>query len=157
MRRARQIGVIGASACEARVARAAETVGELVARRGDVLITGGLGGVMEAASRGAHAHGATVVGILPGRDAAEGNTYLSIAIPSGMGEARNAIVVQSSDGLIAIDGGYGTLSEMAFALKAGKPLVSLWAWRTIEEVTAADSPEEAVALLYQMLEEGNPR
>ncbi len=108
-----------------------------------VLICGGLGGVMEAACRGARESGGTTVGILPGTDRSAANPYVDIAIPTGLGEARNAIVARSADALIAIGGAYGTLSEIAFALKAGKRVVGLGTWE-VEGVLAADSPAAAV-------------
>jgi uncharacterized protein (TIGR00725 family) len=123
---------------------AAVTVGRELARAGAVLVCGGLGGVMEAACRGANEAGGTTVGILPGADRAAANRYVGVAIPTGLGEARNALVVRSADALVAIGGGYGTLSEVAFALKAGKPVVGLGSW-AIEGVQAAEAPEQAVA------------
>jgi uncharacterized protein (TIGR00725 family) len=108
-----------------------------------VLICGGLGGVMEAACRGARQAGGTTVGILPGTDRSAANPYVDIAIATGLGEARNAIVARSADALIAIGGAYGTLSEIAFALKAGKRVVGLGTWE-VEGVLAADSPAAAV-------------
>jgi uncharacterized protein (TIGR00725 family) len=108
-----------------------------------VLICGGLGGVMEAACRGAKQTGGTTVGILPGDDRSAANPYVDIVIPTGLGEARNAVVVRSADALIAIGGAYGTLSEIAFALKAGKLVVGLGTWE-VEGVLAADSPAAAV-------------
>jgi uncharacterized protein (TIGR00725 family) len=108
-----------------------------------VLICGGLGGVMEAACRGAKQTGGTTVGILPGDDRSAANPYVDIVIPTGLGEARNAIVVRSADALIAIGGAYGTLSEIAFALKAGKRVVGLGTWE-VEGVLAGGSPAAAV-------------
>jgi uncharacterized protein (TIGR00725 family) len=108
------------------------------------VVCGGLGGVMEAACRGAKEAGGLTVGILPGTDRAAANAFVDVAIPSGLGEARNALVVRAADALIAVGGGYGTLSEIALALKAGKPVVGLDSW-DIEGVTAASGPEAAVA------------
>jgi uncharacterized protein (TIGR00725 family) len=115
-----------------------------------VLVTGGLGGVMEAACRGAREAGGTTIGILPGSDRSAANAYVGIAIPTGLGEARNALVVRAADALIAIGGGYGTLSEIAFALKAGKRVVGLGTW-DIDGVEAADSPEAAVETVLRDL------
>jgi uncharacterized protein (TIGR00725 family) len=123
---------------------AAAEVGRLVAERGAVLVCGGLGGVMEAACRGAKQAGGMTVGILPGTDRADANPYVDIALPTGLGEARNALVVRAADVLIAVGGGYGTLSEIALALKAGKRVIGLDTWE-IEGVSPADGPEAAVA------------
>jgi uncharacterized protein (TIGR00725 family) len=118
-------------------------VGRELGSRGALLVTGGLGGVMEAACRGARDAGGTTIGILPGTDRSAANPYVDVAIPSGLGEARNALVVRAADALIAIGGAYGTLSEIAFALKAGKRVVGLGTW-DIDGVEVADSPEAAV-------------
>jgi uncharacterized protein (TIGR00725 family) len=119
-------------------------VGRELAARGAVLVCGGLGGVMEAACRGAKDAGGRTVGILPGTDRAAANPFVDIAIPTGLGEARNALVVGAADGLIAVGGGYGTLSEIALALKAGKRVVGLDSW-DIEGVVAVGDPAAAVA------------
>jgi uncharacterized protein (TIGR00725 family) len=123
---------------------AAESVGRELARAGAVLVCGGLGGAMEAASRGAHEGRGVAVGILPGTDRSAANPYLDVAIPTGLGEARNALVVRAADALVAVGGGYGTLSEIALALKAGKPVVGLGTWE-IDGVVRAETPEQAVA------------
>jgi uncharacterized protein (TIGR00725 family) len=99
---------------------------------------------MEAACRGAREAGGTTVGILPGADRGAANPFVDVAIPTGLGEARNALVVRSADALVAVGGGYGTLSEIALALKAGKPVVGLGSW-DIEGVEPAATPEQAVA------------
>jgi uncharacterized protein (TIGR00725 family) len=109
-----------------------------------VLVCGGLGGVMEAACKGAKESGGTTVGILPGLDRADANPYVEVAVATGLGEARNALVVRAADALIAIGGGYGTLSEVALALRAGKRVVGLGTW-DVEGVEPAGSPEAAVA------------
>jgi uncharacterized protein (TIGR00725 family) len=121
----------------------AEEVGRLLARRGAVLVCGGLGGVMEAACRGARSEGGVAVGILPGLDRGAANPHVSVAIATGLGEARNALVVRAADALIAVGGAYGTLSEIALALKAGKRVVGLGTWE-IHGVERADGPESAV-------------
>jgi uncharacterized protein (TIGR00725 family) len=123
--------------------RAAEQVGQALGRRGVVLVCGGLGGVMEAACRGAKGAGAVTVGILPGADRAAANEFVDVAIATGLGEARNALVVRSADAVVAVGGGYGTLSEIALALRAGKRVVGLGTW-DVEGVEAVDSPEAAV-------------
>ena len=121
----------------------AEDVGRLLARRGAVVVCGGLGGVMEAACRGARGEGGTTVGILPGLDRGAANPHVSVAVPTGLGEARNALVVRAADALIAVGGAYGTLSEIALALKSGKPVVGLGTWE-IDGVERAEGPETAV-------------
>jgi uncharacterized protein (TIGR00725 family) len=115
-----------------------------------VLVTGGLGGVMEAACKGARGAGGMTIGILPGKDRSAANPFVDFAIPTGLGEARNALVVRAADALIAIGGAYGTLSEIAFALKAGKRVVGLGTW-AIDGVEAADSPEAAVETVLRDL------
>jgi uncharacterized protein (TIGR00725 family) len=105
---------------------------------------------MEAACRGAKECGGATVGILPGADRSDANPHVDIAIPTGLGEARNALVVRAADALIAIGGGYGTLSEIAFALKAGKRVVGLGTW-DVEGVEVADSPEAAVSIVLRDL------
>jgi uncharacterized protein (TIGR00725 family) len=118
-------------------------VGRELASRGVVLVCGGLGGVMEAACMGAKEGGGTTIGILPGTDRAAANPFVDFAIPTGLGEARNALVVRAADALIAVGGAYGTLSEIAFALKAGKPVAGLGTW-DVDGVIVVDSPEAAV-------------
>jgi uncharacterized protein (TIGR00725 family) len=111
-----------------------------------VVVCGGLGGAMEAACRGAHEAGGTTVGILPGLERGEANRYVDVAVATGLGEARNVLVVRAADALIAVGGGHGTLSEIAFALKTGKRVVGLQSW-DIDGVERAASPEEAVTAL----------
>jgi uncharacterized protein (TIGR00725 family) len=121
----------------------AEAIGGLLAQRGAVLVTGGLGGVMAAASRGARAGGALTVGILPGGGRAEGNEWLSVAIPTGLGELRNGLIVRAADALIAVGGAYGTLSEVALALKTGVPVIGLGTW-AIDGIEIVETSREAV-------------
>ncbi|HWC26138.1 MAG TPA: TIGR00725 family protein, partial [Solirubrobacteraceae bacterium] len=116
-----------------------------LARRGAVLGSGGLGGVMEAACRGARGAGGTTLGILPGDDRAAANAFVSVAVAGGMGELRNGLVVRSADAIVAIAGEYGTLSEIALALKAGKPVVGIGTW-AIDGVRPATGAAEAAAL-----------
>ena len=120
------VGVIGSGGeAPQDVLRTAREIGALVAQRGAVLVCGGLGGVMEAASGGAAEAGGTVVGILPGTDKSGANAHVTIAVPTGLGVARNALVVHSSDVLVALPGAFGTVSEMAMALDTGKSIVLL--------------------------------
>jgi uncharacterized protein (TIGR00725 family) len=145
------VGVIGEGVCSARVARQAERVGAAIARAGVVLLCGGLRGVMEAASRGAAGAGGVVVGLLPGFRRGDANRWVTIPIVTGMDQARNVVLVRSCDAVIAVGGRYGTLSEIALALKLGIPVVGLRTWRLrqpegrrVPLLTAA-TPEEAVA------------
>jgi uncharacterized protein (TIGR00725 family) len=119
-------------------------VGRLLAERGATVVCGGLGGTMEAACRGARAGGGMTIGILPGLDRSAANPFVSVAVPTGLGEARNALVVRAADAVIALGGGYGTLSEIALALKAGKRVVGVRTWE-IEGVLAVEDAEAAVA------------
>jgi uncharacterized protein (TIGR00725 family) len=125
-------------------------VGRLIAERGAVLVCGGLGGAMKAACRGAQEAGGVTVGILPGTDRSAANAYVDVALPTGLGQARNALVVHAADVLIAIGGGYGTLSEVALALRAGKPVVGVETW-PIEGVVTVDGPEAAVRAAFDAL------
>jgi uncharacterized protein (TIGR00725 family) len=129
---------------------AAESVGRALGARGVVLVCGGLGGVMEAACRGAKEAGGTTVGILPGLERSDANEYVDVAVATGLGEARNALVVRAADAVIAVGGGYGTLSEIALALKAGKRVVGLGSW-DVEGVEAVDSPDAAVEAVLRDL------
>lgn len=140
-----RIGVIGSHTALGEEAAAAERVGELLAEAGAALVCGGLGGVMEAAARGARRHGGLTVGILPGERATSANEHIELAIPTGLGEARNVIVVRASQAVIGIAGGWGTLSEAAFCLKLDVPLILLHSRLPELPVPRARSPEEAVA------------
>ena len=139
-----RIGVIGSHDCDAIVRQVARRVGELVAQSDAVLVCGGLGGVMEAAAEGARGEGGLTVGILPGSDPSAANPGIAIAIPTGLGEARNALVVGASDAVIAISGGWGTLSEAAFCLKNGVPLIALKSNLPDLPIPDAESAEHAV-------------
>jgi len=144
------IAVIGDSSCSSEEAKLAETVGELLAQRGASIICGGLGGVMEAACRGAKAKGGLTVGILPGQDSSTANPWVDIPVVTGMGEARNAAVVRSAQAVIAVGGSYGTLSEIAYALKSKIPLIGLNTWslsrdgREDHSIIRVQSASEAV-------------
>ncbi len=139
-----QVGVIGSGDCYEDVCEIAERVGELLAERKCVIINGGLYGVMEAVSRGAKKKGGFVVGIVPGKNKEEANRYCDVVIATNMGHARNMIIVHSSDVLIAIGGGYGTISEMAIALKEGKRVVGIKTPVKLPGLIEAKTPEEAV-------------
>jgi uncharacterized protein (TIGR00725 family) len=153
----RYIAVVGGGGRVPPAVRAtAEAVGRAVAESGAVLVCGGLGGVMEAACRGAHAGGGLTVGILPGRDRTEANRHVDVAIPTGMGEARNALVVRAADAVVAVDGEYGTLAEIALALQAAVPVVGLGTWELgrggvpDDGVVRAEDPARAVALVLAL-------
>lgn len=152
MSRKIQIGVIGGREASQEDLEFAKDVGREIARRGAILVCGGLGGVMEAACMGAKEAGGTTVGILPVLSPDEANPYVDISIPTGMGVARNAIIINSCDGVIAVGGSYGTLSEMAFALQKGIPLVSLRSWKVDESIVSVESPGEAVDRIFKMIE-----
>jgi len=122
------VAVVGGGEAPPDIVAAAEDVGREVAKRGGIVLCGGLGGVMEAACRGAKAGGGTTVGILPTDNRRDANEYVDIAIATGMGEARNALIVRAADVVIAIDGEFGTLSEIALALRTGKPVVGIDTW-----------------------------
>jgi uncharacterized protein (TIGR00725 family) len=145
------IAVIGPSRATPQTAEAAFQVGAAVARGRAILVCGGGGGAMEAACRGARSAGGTTVGILPGPTREDANAFVDVAIPTGMGEARNALVVRAADAVIAVGGGVGTLSEIGLALKMGRPVIGLGTWELslpAEEnleiaMERAESPEDA--------------
>lgn len=159
---ARFVGVIGEQHCNDELAALARAVGAAVARRGGVLVCGGMGGVMEAAAQGAREAGGLTVGILPGHAREDANPFIDIPIVTNLSEARNIVVVRSSEVIIAVGGSYGTLSEIAFALKLGVPVVGLRTWRLardpaeaggfVDPIVRATTPEQAVELAWQVLE-----
>jgi hypothetical protein len=144
------VAVIGSGDPNPELDREAEEVGRALAKRGAVLVCGGLGGVMEAACRGAAQAGGTTIGLLPGADRRGANPHLTVALPTGMGELRNGLIVRAADAVIAVGGEYGTLSEIGFALKLGRPVVGLRTWELAREgvpretIVVAQRPEEAV-------------
>jgi uncharacterized protein (TIGR00725 family) len=144
------VAVVGGGEADAEATAMAEEVGRELGRRDAVLLCGGLGGVMEAACRGAKAEGGTTVGILPTDDRNAANPFVDVAIATGMGEARNALVVRAADVLIAVAGEFGTLSEIALALRTGKPVVGMATWelakggRPVEAIVQAATPLDAV-------------
>jgi len=146
----RIIGVIGAGTADASLIGIAQEVGRLIANRAALLVCGGLGGVMEAAARGAKAAGGTTIGILPQATKEMVNPYIDVPVATGFGEGRNIVLVRTSDALIAIGGEYGTLSELAFALKMGKPVIGINTW-DIQGITKADTPEAAVDSAFKLL------
>ena len=128
----------------------AEEVGKLLADAGAIVVTGGRSGVMEAASKGAHEAGGMTLGILPGADRREANPWVAVAVPTGMGEARNALVARAADAIVAIGGEWGTLSEIALACKAGKPVVGIDSW-DLDGVERCETAAEAVASVLHKL------
>ncbi len=132
------VAVIGPSEATADEATRAEEVGRLLAARGAVVVCGGLGGVMEAVARGAASAGGMVLGILPGTLREDANPYVTVALTTGMGEMRNALVVRAADAVIAVGGAYGTLSEIAYALRTGVPVVGLNTWELDDVIDAPD-------------------
>lgn len=145
------IAVIGDSSCSPEEAKLAETVGELLAQQHVTVICGGLGGVMEAVCRGAKSKGGLTVGVLPGQDPNTANPWVDIPVVTGMGEARNVAVVKSAQAVIAVGGRYGTLSEIAYALKNGTPVIGLNTWslsrngREDDSIVRVQSAAEAVS------------
>jgi uncharacterized protein (TIGR00725 family) len=144
-----------------RILESAEEVGQLLARGGAVVVTGGLGGVMRAASRGAQTAGGMTIGILPGDDASEANEFVSMAIPTGLGVMRNLVVVTAADAVLAIGGKHGTLSEIGLALRMGRHVVALSSWRVESEhrlggprVHRARDPREAAAMALRLAAAG---
>jgi hypothetical protein len=133
------VAVAGSGTTIPELLEVAVEVGAELARGGAVVVCGGLGGTMEGACRGAREAGGTTIGILPGTDRRAANPYVDIAVPTGLGEARNGLIVHCADALIAISGGFGTLSEIALALKAGKPVVGLGTWAVAD--TRLDEPD----------------
>lgn len=144
------IGVIGAANASEEEKRTSEEVGVLIAKGDCFLLCGGMGGVMEAACRGAKSAGGTTIGILPGPEASSANRFIDIPIVTGMGEARNVIVAKSSHSIIAIGGSFGTLSEISFALKSGIPVIGLDTWDVSEEIIKCETPEQAVRTAFEL-------
>jgi len=122
------IAVIGNSSCSPEEAKLAENVGELLAQQGVTVICGGLAGVMESVCRGAKSKSGLTVGVLPGQDSSAANPWVDIPVVTGLGEARNVVIAKSAQAVIAIGGGYGTLSEIAYALKSNIPVIGLNTW-----------------------------
>jgi uncharacterized protein (TIGR00725 family) len=150
MSRTAYVAVVGPGDASSQELQAAEEVGAGLADAGAVVVTGGLGGVMEAACRGARSRRGHTVGILPGDDRDAANGWVEIAIATGMGELRNGLVVRASDALVAIGGGHGTLSEVALALKLGRPVVGLATWE-VHGIDHVPTPEAALARIAAVL------
>jgi uncharacterized protein (TIGR00725 family) len=145
------IAVIGAGQCESSIYQLALEVGEEVAKRGAILVCGGLGGVMEAAAKGASMAGGLTVGILPGPSSNSANPYIKIPVATDMGQARNVIIAHTADGLVAVAGGAGTLSEIGHSLKLGKPVVGLKTIPNLRGVHYVDTAQEAIARIFELI------
>ena len=145
------IGVIGGSSVTSEIYELARNVGQKIAEAGFTLVTGGKTGVMEAASRGAKEAGGWVIGVLPGDSPAEANAYVDFPIVTGLGIARNIIIVRTARVIIAIDGSHGTLSELAFALQLRKPIIGLRTWDVDEAIHKAETADEAIQLAQSFL------
>jgi len=150
MSRTPYVAVVGPGAASADELDAAEEIGAGLAAAGAVVVTGGLGGVMEAACRGARSRRGRTVGILPGEDRDAANGWVDVAIATGLGELRNGLVVRAADALVAVGGGHGTLSEVALALKLGRPVVGLGTWE-VHGVDHVSTPEEVLARIAALL------
>jgi len=154
-RQAPIVAVVGGGLCSAQETAAAEAVGRGLAEAGSTLICGGMGGVMQAACRGARSVGGLTIGVLPGFSAVDANAYVDIPIVTGMGEARNLIIVRTASAVIAVGGEFGTLSEIAVALKLGRPVVGLQTWELAkgghsrDVIIKAKTPGEAVRLALE--------
>ncbi len=160
----RFIGVVGPGAAAGPVLVLAEEVGKEVARAGSTLVCGGLGGIMEAACRGASSEGGLTVGFLPGDRREDANDWVEVPVPTGLGELRNALVVRASDALIALGGGYGTLSEVALAMRRGTPVIGVGTWRLVrpdgsedEGIAVEEEPARAVLRALQLSASSSPR
>jgi uncharacterized protein (TIGR00725 family) len=158
------VAVVGAGDAEpgTPIAELAEAVGNRVAQAGAILVCGGLGGVMAAACKGAKAAGGLTVGLLPGEDRGAANPWVDVAVATGFGEGRNLLIVRTADAVIAVGGGYGTLSEIAFARRIGRPVVGLRTWSATAPaggeplVAEVDDPVRAVALALRLASEVRP-
>jgi uncharacterized protein (TIGR00725 family) len=145
------IAVIGAGQCESSIYQLALEVGEEIAKRGAILVCGGLGGVMEAAAKGASMAGGLTVGILPGPSCNSANPYIKIPVATDMGQARNVIIAHTADGLVAVSGGAGTLSEIGHGLKIGKPIVGFKTIPNLRGVHYVDNAQEAIARIFELI------
>ncbi len=145
------IAVIGGRKVEKRLLHEAQEVGRLIANHDAILVSGGLGGVMEAASKGAKAEGGITLGILPHEHKREMNEYIDVPVTTGLGIGRNVIIARTADALIAVGGEYGTLSEIAFALQMKKPVVGIKTW-DIKGIIPAENAQDAVKKVFEILE-----
>ncbi len=146
------VGVIGGSEVSSDLYNAAEVIGREIAKRQAVLITGGLAGVMEAAAKGAKSVGGFTVGVLPGFSPQDANPYIDLPLVTGLSEARNIIIVRTADVLVAVGRGFGTLSEIAFALKLQKPIIALETWDVADALIRVWTPQDAVERAFALLD-----
>jgi uncharacterized protein (TIGR00725 family) len=146
------VGVIGGSEVSSDLYNAAEEIGREIAKRQAVLITGGLAGVMEAAAKGAKSVGGFTVGVLPGFSPQDANPYIDLPLVTGLSEARNIIIVRTADVLVAVGRGFGTLSEIAFALKLQKPIIALETWDVADALIRVWTPQDAVERAFALLD-----
>lgn len=144
------VAVIGGGECDAKLAKLAYEVGKNLAEKGYTLVCGGLGGVMEFASKGAFENGGTTIGILPSEDTKTANPYIKIPIATGMGIGRNIVIIRTAQVVVAIDGKFGTLSEIAFALQLGKPIFSLQSWEIDPKVKQVKDVQELMKELGKL-------
>ena len=145
------IGVIGAGECSPEIYHQSNEVGQLIGKNDWILFCGGLGGVMEGAAKGCYQSDGMTVGILPGKKKNSANPFIRLAIATGLGEGRNLLVVRASDVVVAIGGGYGTLSEIGLALKIGKPVFGLKTWPRIDGLCYVETPEQAIAKVLEYI------
>jgi uncharacterized protein (TIGR00725 family) len=150
------VAVCGPGIANAQESAWAEEIGRRLAEEGAIVVCGGISGVMDDVARGAAGAGGTVVGILPGPDRAGASAHLTVSVPTGMGETRNALVVRAADAVIAVAGEWGTLSEIALALKIGRPVVGLATWELakggtpVEGIVRAETPQDAVVRALEL-------
>ena len=147
-----RVSVIGAGSCDAGVHAVAYALGQGLARLGVAVVTGGLGGVMEAVSAGARSQGGLTIGILPGTRLEDANAYVQVPVVTGISHMRNVLVVLNGDVVVAVEGGWGTLSEFAFARKMGKVVVAMGKWNTLPDAIPAQDPASAVAAVREQLD-----
>ena len=145
------VSVIGGRQCNKEVEQIAKDLGKKLARVADILVSGGLGGVMEAVCSGFKAGGGVTIGILPGYDKKDANSHVDIVLPTGLGLARNVLVVKSADAVVALPGEAGTLSEIAYCLQFGIPVISMESW-DIKGVIRTKTVEESVREVKKILE-----
>ena len=149
--RAPKIAVCGGSEANSKTLKLAEEIGRLIAGKGGIVVSGGLGGVMESAAKGARSGGGLNIGFLPGEDSSAANEFVDIVLPTGLGHTRNMMIILAADAAIALPGKYGTLTEISFALLHGRPVISLGSWQVDEGVIIASSAKEAVEKAFAAL------
>lgn len=152
MTRTAHIGVIGSGECSQELYALARELGHGIGRNKWVLFCGGLGGVMQAAAEGCYREGGMTVGLLPGNEKDSANPFIRLPIPTGLGEGRNLLVVRASDIVVAVAGGYGTLSEIGLALRIGKPVVGLKTWSGIDDIEYVETVEQAIGVVEKHIQ-----